>query len=444
MVAAHEPEEGLSPAAPTESLMDPAAARAHVLVTRVHLTVIEGPDAGAVRASSRPTMVIGSHESADLALSDRAVSRFHCELAVDGDRLHVRDLGSRNGTLVDGVTVIHAVVRSGAVITVGRTKLRVSVGGDPVKVPVAERTSFGLLVAQSPVMRAIFALLERAAASDATVLLEGETGTGKEAAAETIHREGARRDGPLVVVDCGAVPAELLESELFGHEKGAFTGALKARPGAFQAANGGTIFLDEIGELAPALQPKLLRALQERQIKRVGTDRYVPVDVRVIAATNRNLRAEVNAGRFRADLYYRLAVLEIRLPPLRERREDLPLLVEHMLTRLNVQDRPGVRELFTESLLQELSRHAWPGNVRELGNYVERCLALRAIAELPPPLAEPGDKPLLSLKAAREAFERAYLVDILERHGGNVTASARAAGVDRIQFYRMLWRNGLR
>lgn len=444
MTAANERSAGAHASLHTESIEHPGAARAHILIPRLRLTVVEGPDAGMERFSKGPTAVVGSHESADVALTDRAVSRFHCELGVEGDRIRVRDLDSRNGTLVDGVTVLHALVGSGATIAVGRSRIRLSLGGEPVKIAVAEETSFGLLVGKSVAMRAVMALLSRAAASDATVLLEGETGTGKEVAAESIHRESSRRNGPLVVVDCGAIPAELLESELFGHEKGSFTGAVKARTGAFQAAGGGTIFLDEIGELPPALQPKLLRALQERQIKSVGTERYVPVDVRVIAATNRNLRSEVNAGRFRSDLYYRLAVLEVRLPPLRERREDIPLLVEHMLARMGMQDRPEVRELFTGSLLEELSRCSWQGNVRELRNYVERCLALRAIAEIPLPVTAPGEKPLQSLKAAREEFERAYLKDILERHGGNVSAAARAAGVDRIQFYRMLWRNGLR
>jgi transcriptional regulator with PAS, ATPase and Fis domain len=444
MTAANERGSGARPHLDTESLEHPGAARSHILIPRFRVTVLEGPDAGMERVSKGPTVVVGSHESVEVALTDRAVSRFHCELGVDGNRVRVRDLDSRNGTIVDGVTVLHAFVGSGATISVGRTKLRVSIGGEPVKIAVAESTSFGLLVGKSMAMRAVLALLSRAAASDATVLLEGETGTGKEVAAESIHRESARRNGPLIVVDCGAIPTELLESELFGHEKGSFTGALKARTGAFQAASGGTIFLDEIGELPPALQPKLLRALQEKQIKPVGTERYVPVNVRVIAATNRNLRAEVNAGRFRADLYYRLAVLEVRLPPLRERREDIPLLVENILARMGVQDRPEVRELFTESLLDELSRCSWQGNVRELRNYVERCLALRAIAEIPLPVTTPGETPLQSLKAAREAFERAYLKDILERHDGNVSAAARAAGVDRIQFYRMLWRNGLR
>jgi len=300
-------------------------------------------------------------------------------------------------------------------------------------------------------MRAVFSLLERAAASDATVLLEGETGTGKEAAAESIHRESARRDGPFVVVDCGAIPPDLVESELFGHDQGAFTGAITSREGAFEAASGGTIFLDEIGELGPEMQPKLLRALERREVKRVGSNRYEPVDVRVVAATNRNLRAEVNARKFRSDLYYRLAVLEIRLPPLRERTADLQLLVEHVLTNLRATERPEAASLRTQRFLTDLARHSWPGNIRELRNYVERCLALHEQTPLTPAAEDPGP-PVIDenepFRVARErwtrTFERRYLERILRSQRDNVTAAARAAGVDRISFYRLLWRHGLR
>jgi DNA-binding NtrC family response regulator len=302
-------------------------------------------------------------------------------------------------------------------------------------------------------MRRAFALLERAATSDATVLLEGETGTGKEVAAESIHMESARRDGPFVVVDCAAIPQELLESELFGHEKGSFTGAMSAREGAFEAASGGTIFLDEIGELGLDLQPRLLRVLERKQVKKVGSNRYVPVDVRVVAATNRNLWREVNERRFRSDLYYRLAVVEVRLPPLRERREDLAKLVEHLLSTLGAAGSEGATSLVTDSFLAELARHEWHGNVRELRNYLERCLALRERLPLGQDAVDApahGDLPDVNqpLKIARERWtrilERRYVEAVLARHGGNVAAAAREAGVDRMHFYRLLWRYGLR
>jgi two-component system response regulator GlrR len=279
------------------------------------------------------------------------------------------------------------------------------------------------------------------------VLLEGETGTGKEVAAESIHREGARKEGPFIVVDCGAIPDDLLESELFGHEKGAFTGAAGPREGAFRAADGGTIFLDEIGELGLELQPKLLRALERREIKPVGADAYQSINVRVVAATNRNLAAEVNERRFRSDLYYRVAVVQVRLPPLRERRDDIPGLANHLLGGMGAQS----SEIVDDRFLAELARHAWPGNVRELRNYLERCLAMRE--QLPfdagaAAASEDGPDLGLPLKIARErwtrSFERRYVTQMLERHAGNVSAAAREAGVDRMHFYRLLWRFGLK
>ncbi|MCU1279866.1 MAG: putative sigma54 specific transcriptional regulator, partial [bacterium] len=315
-----------------------SAAANRSFVQRFRLKVVAGPDAGKSLQSSGERTVIGKHESADLMLSDVTVSRFHCEVVVKDGRASLRDLGSRNGTGLNNVDVVHAYLRDGSTITVGGTQLRFELGNDLVALPLSENQHFGVLVGKAPNMRGVFALLERAAATDATVLIEGETGTGKEGVAESLHRESARRQGPFIVVDAGAVPPDLLESELFGHERGSFTGALTAREGAFEAANGGTIFLDEIGELGADLQPKLLRALERREIKRVGSNRYVPVDVRVIAATNRNLRAEVNESRFRSDLFYRLAVITVRLPPLRDRVEDVPLLVDHILKQLGVAD----------------------------------------------------------------------------------------------------------
>jgi DNA-binding NtrC family response regulator len=420
-------------------------------VPPLEVVVVDGPDAGkSQRAAER--VVVGTHPSASLVLTDGAVSRFHCEIAIDRERVLIRDLESRNGTLVNGVSILHAHLAQGALIDIGRSKLRFGLGTQPVRVPVTERAAFGALVGQSLGMRQVFALFERAAQTDATVLLTGETGTGKELAAESIHGASARCGGPFVILDCAAIPRELMESELFGHERGAFTGAVASRVGAFEAAHGGTIFLDEIGELDLELQPKLLRALERRQIKRVGGQRYLPVDVRVIAATNRSLQMEVNSRRFRPDLYFRLAVLEVRLPALRERPEDVPILVENLLHALGAAHRPEAQLLRAPEALADLARHPWPGNVRELRNYVERCLALAQRQ----PLAADGtaqstggaDLPPDSLRSARERalleFERQYLEALLAHHGGNVSAAARTAGVDRKYLYRLLWRNGLR
>ncbi len=431
----------------------PSDAARRMLVRQFRLRIIAGPDTGAVHVSQGARMVIGTDESADVRLSDRTVSRFHCEISHSDGMVVLRDPGSRNGTLIDGVPVFHAALCDRAVISVGRTQLRVEIGPEHIKIPLSERERFGTMAGRAPSMRALFAMLERVAASDATVLVEGETGTGKEAVAESIHRESPRNKGPFIVVDCGAVPHDLLESELFGHEKGSFTGAVNRREGALEAASGGTLFLDEIGELSNDLQPKLLRALERREIKRVGTNQYLPIDVRVVAATNRNLRAEVNAKRFRPDLFYRLAVVQVHLPPLRERPEDLPLLVEHILKSLGANEHPEADALRTPAFLEELARHAWPGNVRELRNYLERCLALR---ERQPLNMESGSTeqagvPIASHRPLREAreqwtayCERRYLDDVLSASGGNVTAAARAAGVDRIHFYRLLWRHGLK
>ena len=321
---------------------------------------------------------------------------------------------------------------------------------------------FGGLVGESPPMQRLYELLLRAAGSDATVLLEGETGTGKEISAVAIHENSGRANGPFVVVDCGAIPGQLLESELFGYERGAFTGAVAPRVGAFEAADGGTIFLDEIGELSLDLQPKILRALEGRKIKRVGTNTYIPIDVRVIAATNRNLRVEVEAKRFRSDLYYRLAVLHIGLPVLRERISDLPALVDEILAQLGVMGSPSADPIRTAEFIETLASYRWPGNVRQLRNYLERRVALGELVGppgqeslAPPPLSSvrprPEEPPIaidLPLKQAREEwnamFEARYLSALLERHDDNVAAAARAAGVNRVHFYRLLWKHGLR
>ena len=322
---------------------------------------------------------------------------------------------------------------------------------------MAEPTQFGGMVGRSAPMRTLFALLKRAAASQATVLIEGETGTGKECSADAIHSEGLRRDGPFVVVDCGAIPPQLMESELFGYERGSFTGATNSRQGAFEAASGGTIFLDEIGELPLDLQPKILRAIERHHVKRIGSTSYTPVDVRVIAATNRSLRGEVAAQRFRSDLYYRLAVIQVRLPPLRERISDLPILLDFVLQSLGAGP-ADTKLLKSPEFLAMISRYRWPGNIRQLRNYIERCVALGDMTTPPgadtsppaslKPAAEPEVDIAQPLRAARDAcvarFEKQYLEAILARHENNVSAAARAAGVDRIHFYRLLWKHGLR
>jgi DNA-binding NtrC family response regulator len=303
----------------------------------------------------------------------------------------------------------------------------------------------------------VFALLERAAASTSTVLVEGETGTGKEATVRSLHEASARRDGPYIIVDCGAIPSHLLESELFGHERGAFTGATDRRIGAFEAADGGTIFLDEIGELPLDLQPKLLRALESRQVRRVGSAQHREVNFRVVAATNRDLRQEVNAGRFRADLYYRLGVVRIRIPPLRERPEDIPLLAQHILDRVDAPDEDKA-PFHAPEFMARLASAAWIGNVRELRNYIEQCVVLRqglavedsgelaavAGAAEARPRVDVGKPYAEERRRALDGFEAAYVEGVLRANGDNVSRAARAAGLGRVYFYELLRKHNIR
>ncbi|HEX4460941.1 MAG TPA: sigma 54-interacting transcriptional regulator [Polyangia bacterium] len=421
-------------------------------VRRFRLTIVEGPKAGLSWESSSDRCSIGFHPSNDLVVEDATVSRFHCEVRIGEDGAHVRDLDSRNGTVLDGVRVSDAHLRGGSLLKMGRVGLRFEFSSESNRLPVSVGNTFGNLVGTSVAIRTAFALLERAAASDVTVLLEGETGTGKGVAAEAIHKASTRRDKPFLVVDCGAIPPNLLESELFGHEKGSFTGAVSRRVGAFEEASGGTIFLDEIGELAQDLQPKLLRVLESKEFRRVGGNAMNKTDVRVVAATNRDLRNEVNAGRFRSDLYFRLAVVKTSIPPLRERPEDIPITVDQILRTLGAEP-AQTQPLRTPDFFAALAHSAWPGNVRELRNYLERCLvfqeALPVSTESPAnPASMPGVDPKLAYAEARrralDGFERGYAEALLREHGGKVAQAAAAAGMDRVYLYRILRRHGIK
>jgi two-component system, NtrC family, response regulator GlrR len=391
---------------------------------------------------------IGSHASNDVVIDDPTVSRFHCEIHVDGSRAFVRDLESRNGTVVDGVLTRDAFLRAGSIINVGRASLRFQPRDQSSPILVSEKKALGDLVGHSLAMRSCFAILERAAETDVTILLEGETGTGKSRAARAVHMLSSRAKRPFLTLDCAALPPNLLESELFGHKKGAFTGAIDDRAGIFEDANGGTVFLDEIGEIPLELQPKLLKALEDREIRRVGTTGYKPIDVRVIAATNRDLRMEVNAGRFRADLYYRLAVVRVLIPSLRQRPEDIRPIAEQLLDRLAAPAEVRAA-LKTPEFMARLTQAAWPGNVRELRNHLERCLVFRDA--LPPTesgdaggatMVVSADEPYAEARRkALEVFERSYVKALLELHGGNVTRAAEAADVDRAYLYKLLRRH---
>jgi len=395
-------------------------------------------------------MLVAGTSAGTRSERDPDPSRQHIELRLRGDSVSVRDLGSTNGTTVDGVRVIEAVLSPASHLRIGGTSIRATPFEEPVVIPLSPRTSFGGLIGASAAMREVFAILERVSGTEATVLVEGETGTGKELVAEGIHDHSTRAEGPFVPLDCGAVTASLMESELFGHVRGAFTGAVGDRQGVFEAAHGGTLFLDELGELPLELQPKLLRALEKREIRRVGDTHTRKVDVRVVAATNRDLAAEVNRGAFREDLYFRLAVVHVKLPPLRARRGDIPLLVEHFIEQLL----PGSPRPSAD-LVQALSRKAWPGNVRELRNAVERALALvgsDGTGGEPAPAADPTgmlaellDKPYKSAQERWNAcFEVAYVEHALRKSGGSVSGAAREAGVTRRHIQRLMKRHDLR
>ncbi len=425
------------------------------IVQRFRVSLVGAP-AAVERDSSGGRLSAGSHRSNDLVLDDPTVSRFHCEIRFEKAGPVVRDLDSRNGTWVDGVRVREAFLRGGSTLRLGKATLRFELTADRVPLDPSPRTSLGELVGSSVPMRLAFAALERSAASESTVLIKGESGTGKEAAARAVHGGSPRRDGPYVVVDCGALPETLLESELFGHEKGAFTGATARRIGAFEEASGGTVFLDEIGELPLELQPKLLRVLEGREIRRLGSNAMQKVDVRVVAATHRDLRTLVNQGQFRHDLYFRLAVVRVELPPLRTRLDDLPLLVDKLLGRLGA---PQDSALRAPGFLATLARGAWPGNVRELRNHLERCLVFQR--PLPPETegrepaaaspavatpAAPADQTGRYADVRRRAldeFEKAYLRAMLEKHGGKVAPAAVAGEVDRVYFYELMRKHGI-
>ncbi len=397
---------------------------------------------------------IGSHASNDIVLRDPMVSRFHCRLVREDGMWRLRDSGSMNGTRLDQVRVRDADLAGEGVLHLGDSIVRVRAGTPEKEDIVPMLPSFGALVGTSLPMRRLFALLDKIAQSDINVLIEGESGTGKELVATEIMQRSARADKPFVVVDCGAISPNLVESELFGHVRGAFTGADRDRVGAFEAADGGTVFLDEIGELPLELQPKLLRALEAREIRRVGETKARRVNVRVISATNRDLEREVNKGRFREDLYFRLAVISARVPSLRERLDDLLILIRTFLSQLGV---PEEERLFPPAVIQEMSKHDWPGNVRELRNYVERSVVLQsasptlrrgATGSVSPQVQGGGIDLSVPFRIAKEgvidSFERTYLTQLLEAAGGNMSKAARLAGMDRMYLHRIVQKHGLR
>ena len=424
-----------------------------VAIPRLLITILrEGGKAGNRSLELEGERIrIGSNRSNELLLTDRLVSRFHCVLSLDRGLWTLTDSDSLNGTMLSGVRVREAFLPPGECeLSLGDSVVRVMQLSPEKVTRVPELTRFGELRGRTLVMRQVFNVLERIAESDATVLIQGESGTGKELVANEFVRRGLRSKGPFLTLDCGSISANLIESELFGHVKGAFTGADRTRIGAFEGANHGTIFLDEIGEMPLDMQPKLLRALENREIRRAGENEARKVDVRVIAATNRNLEREVNRGRFREDLYFRLSVFTVRLPPLRERLEDIPDLVRAFLERMGTTED---ERLFTPQIYAELARQDWPGNVRELRNYIERVVVLQDASEAlrstheddePPGLASASVTIDSPFKTAKERlisdFERNYLEQLMAWAGGNVSRASRKAKLDRMYLHRLLQR----
>jgi DNA-binding NtrC family response regulator len=435
-----------------ETLANPIVEARVEVVPKV--VAVSGGSAGRAFAVTRAVATVGRHATNDFVIDDARVSATHLELSRVGSRVRVRDLESTNGTWLLGHRITDAELATGAELTIGDSVLRFETDNSAAVVAPSVIESFGEVVGRAPVMRELFASLERIAAKELSVLVQGETGTGKEEVARAIHKASPRASGPFVVIDATALPEALAESLLFGHEKGAFTGAHERQLGFFEAARGGTVFIDEVGELPPGLQSKFLRVLERREINRVGGHTSLPVDVRVIAATHRDLRNAIDKGRFREDLYFRLAQVRVFVPPLRQRVDDLPLLCAKLLARANIE------ALIDVEALEHMSSLSWPGNVRELNNVLLRAAALardsvirrvdvagegdgfRGTTDERTPLDLTGTFGQAKDRAI-ERFERAYLALLMKRCQGNLSAAARQAEVARHHLRDLLKKRGL-
>lgn len=432
--------------------MRPDATRASTVHWFVRGGTLISPAGARVKVGIDPVL-IGRDPSCAICIEDPEVSSIHCEVRAEGHGVVVRDLGSKNGTLAGPVRIREAVLTQACTLQVGTTRIGFEPGDGKERVDIGFDESFGPLVGSSPKMRHLFRVLSEVAPTDLSILINGETGCGKELVAHAVHEKSNRKNAPFVVVDCASIPGPLAESLLFGHEKGSFTGANERRAGAFHDAHKGTIFLDELGELPVELQPKLLRALSEKQVKRIGAHAYEPIDVRVIAATRRDLGQFMNSGRFRSDLFFRIAQVRIEIPSLRERREDIPLLVRTACARIGKAERaPEVTQLVTTTLAQ----HEWPGNVRELVNVASVAASLSAGAEAVAALLpleggsqSSGENYDLSTpygEAKRQAvaqFESKYFGELFRGTGGNVSEMARRSGMERHHIRPFLRKLGL-
>ena len=441
-------------------LIDAHADTDSILIPKCKLLAVSGPLQGDQFLIDKDVFTIGSDTHNDLVLNDSTISRRHCEIRTGPQGHVIQDMGSTNGTVVQGVKVTKAFLEQGTEFQLGATRLVFCPLQESMKYTLSKNNAFGDLIGRSVQMRRVFYVAESYSPSDVTILIEGETGTGKEVLAEQIHRHSKRKDKPFIVIDCAALARELVESELFGHTKGAFTGASTDRIGAFEHADGGTVFLDEIGELSPELQPKLLRVIERKEIKRLGSNKVKHIDVRIICATNRRLENEVNANRFREDLYYRISVVRAELPPLRDRFEDIP-----DLTRKFLQDFHGADSIDQvinfEKTMEMYRRHDWPGNVRELRNLIEVAFygpkrpvdlssflsfgRTRSEEQSNQAMPDVSDRPFKDAKQDLiRDFEMAYIKNILQKNEGNVSKAARSAQIERAYLQRLIRKYNLK
>ncbi len=448
---------------------------------KAKLVVLEGADEGKEFEIGKSKVYAGRASVNDIILKDKSISSTHFEIRAEEDGFLLRDCGSTNGTRLGGCRVKQIYLEPNASFRAGNTTIKLEPVDEVVEIPLSDEEHFEGVIGRSVAMREVFATLEKVAPSELTCLIEGQTGTGKERIARAIHDASRRRNKPYVVLDCSSIPRDLMESYVFGHEKGAFTGAHEKREGAFEQAEGGTLFLDEIGELDIALQPKLLRVLENREFKRVGGARTLRSDCRVVAATNRDLRQMVNEGSFREDLYFRLSVIQLHLPPLAQRPDDIPLLVDHFLEDV-AERRPDKQKVrLTADAMDSLMGHAWPGNVRELKNVIVRAASLcsgnaversdlqvggpglsnarssSSAGSSGPALADgpgPGAAARFTVDLSREykdakadlldQFEHVYLERIYAENDGNISQSAREAGITRYHMREMLKKHDLK
>ncbi len=425
-----------------------------VHIEKAKLHIVSGVDAGKTIPMKKELLNIGKHSSNELVLNDPYVSQFHASISLSGNEFLLKDRGSTNGTQLNGERIENTPLSVEDEVTIGKTVIRFETTTQEIPVLPARKNQLLGMVGRSDSMREVYSLIEKVAPTAASICLLGETGTGKEVAARVIHSLSPREKNPFIAINCGAVSPELIESELFGHEKGAFTGAHQRRKGTFEQAHTGTIFLDEIGELPPPLQPKLLRVLETREFLRVGGEKPVSVDVRIITATNRNLQKLLREGTFREDLFFRLYVVPIFLPPLRDRSDDISLLVKHFLKEKVDSSTLSQAPPVSRSALDRLKHYSWPGNVRELKNVLDRSLILSSGDKIdlehvhfPSEFGEPmsgKDQALYPLpQGSLEEIEKASIIQTLKRQGWNKKATAMALGIAKSTLHEKIKKYGI-